>query len=702
MEGMNTLPAPPDQPARERVLTWFLPLLPAITGMLLLALAIPATENSVGSELRTRATYRVERFADAYAAQIASVLARKASEIELLAAMAAGPMPLPALREQMQQQKQRSSAYVWIGLTDAAGQVAAASDGLLEGVSIAGRGVFVNGRQGLWFGSLHPPVALRQPLLDSGMPVPDELADIALPVRDAQGQLKGVMATHLNARYLEDLRATLLGSTGTDLGLSLSLVDADGRLLLGPRSGWRDGEWAELMALPAGRALTRQDDQGRQMLIARAPVTPGDSDLRTGWQVVAAQPVATALASVNALERKLLVGGGTATLLLGLTGFALARRLGRPFSDAERRLREQGEVLSAVVDAASDAIIGVDEHGRVALSNPAAARIFGRPAEAMQGLPLEQLLPAAAGRPLLSWLAPPVSGEGGDSGDAAVRQVGGLRADGTALELEASVSEVRVRGQRLVTAILRDVTERSQAERALRRYRRELSELTQRLLDQEKTTTRRLAQTLHDQLGQTLGAIRLSFDALCGLRPADADARWVAREHKLGELVDTAIAEVRQALVILRPPLLESAGLEAALDNEVRSRRSEAGPAELALVVQPGARQRRWPADVEYAAFMVAREALSNALLHADARRIHLVIDGDADRLSVSVQDDGVGLSDGLAQGRPGHLGMVGMRERALAIGARLAVGSGPAGGTLVTLTWDARADAAGLSCAEA
>lgn len=695
MSIMTDHPVQAPRPARERVLTWALPLLPAIAGLLLLALVLAATERSVGTELRARAAYRVERFADTYAGQIANVLARKAGEIELLAAMATGPMPLPALREQMQLQKQRSSAYVWIGLTDAEGQVVAASDGLLEGRSIANRGVYVNGRQGLWFGTLHPPVALRQPLLDYGMTVPDELADIALPVKDAQGGLRGVMATHLNASYLDELRSALVGGAGTDLALTLTLVDADGRVLLGPRTGWREGEWAGLMALPAGRALRRQNDEGRELLIARAPVLPGDSDLRTGWQVVAAQPVATALASVNALERDLLLWGGGATLLLGLTGFAVARRLARPFSDAERRLREQGEVLSAVVDAASDAIIGVDERGRVTLSNPAAARIFGLSAGQMLDQPLERLLPAAAGRPLAEWLAPQADP---DTHERGVRRVGGLRADGTALELEASVSEVRVRGRWLVTAILRDVTERSRAERALRRYRSELSELTQRLLDQEKVTTRRLAQTLHDQLGQTLGAIRLSFDALCGLRPADADARWLERERKLGELVDTAIAEVRQALVILRPPLLESAGLQAALDNELHSRRTDAGDVALVLAVQPGAQDCRWPADVEYAAFMVAREALSNALLHARASQVRLEIDGDADRLQLSVQDDGIGLSDGLAQGRPGHLGMVGMRERALAIGARLTVAGGPDGGTHVTLVWDALTEGAGLS----
>lgn len=684
-----------DRPARERVLTWVLPLLPAVAGLMLLGLVLPATERSVGAELRTRAAYRVERFADAYAGQIGNLLARKASEIELLAAMAASPMPRAELRTRLQQQKERSGAYVWIGLTDAEGQVVAASDGLLEGRSIASRGVFVNGRQGLWFGSLHPPVALRQPLLDYGMPVPDELADIALPVRDTQGGLAGVMATHLNARYLEDLRAALVGGAGSDLELSLSLVDADGRLLLGPRVGWRDGEWSALTAQPAGRALQRQDDNGRDVLIARVPVQPGDSDLRTGWQVVAAQPVASALASVHALERDLLLWGGTATLLLGLTGFAVARRLGRPFSDAERRLREQGEVLSAVVDGASDAVIGVDGGGRVTLFNPAAAHIFGLPAGQMKGQPLQRLLPSAAEDVLSHWLSHDPASEGAER---AVRRVGGLRADGTALELEASVSQVQVRGQRLVTAILRDVTERSRAERALQRYRAELSELTQRLLDQEKTTTRRLAQTLHDQLGQTLGAIRLSFDALCGLRPAGADARWLERERKLGELVDQAIAEVRQALVNLRPPLLEKAGLQAALDNEVRSRRGEAGDLDLHLQVLPGAAGCRWPADVEYAAFMVAREALANALLHARATQVRLVIDGDADRLRLSVEDDGIGLSEALAEGRPGHLGMVGMRERALAIGARLTAGSGPQGGTAVTLAWDTPPAGAGLS----
>jgi signal transduction histidine kinase len=150
--------------------------------------------------------------------------------------------------------------------------------------------------------------------------------------------------------------------------------------------------------------------------------------------------------------------------------------------------------------------------------------------------------------------------------------------------------------------------------------------------------------------------------------------------------------------VALRPPLLDEAGLPAALDNEVRARSLEAEPIVLRLDVASDAASQRWPADVEYAAFMIAREALANALLHAQATEVVLRIEGTPGWLSLQVIDDGVGLSPELAGGRPGHLGIVGMRERALAIGARLEAHKAASGGTVVSLKWGtAKASTAGL-----
>jgi PAS domain S-box-containing protein len=358
----------------------------------------------------------------------------------------------------------------------------------------------------------------------------------------------------------------------------------------------------------------------------------------------------------------------------------------------EQRLREQGEVLAAVINAASDAVISVDMGGRITLFNPAAARIFGRSAESMVGQPLDTLLPPAH-RADHQGLMRRFAESSTTTRPMGFGRVKGLRADGAELELEASISQITVRGHKLLTAILRDVSERVRAEQALARYQVELSELTQRLLHQEQVTTRDLAQTLHDQLGQTLGAIRLSFDALGNMTREQIPPRALERARIVGQQIDQAIAEVRQALVKLRPPLLESAGLLAALDNEIRQRAPEAEPVRLELMHDERAAGQRWPEDVEYAAFMVAREAIANALEHARCRQVRVRVQGNAERLRLDIGDDGIGLPPDAAQGRPGHLGMVGMRERALAIGARLQARARTDGGTLITLTWVARPD---------
>jgi PAS domain S-box-containing protein len=229
-----------------------------------------------------------------------------------------------------------------------------------------------------------------------------------------------------------------------------------------------------------------------------------------------------------------------------------------------------------------------------------------------------------------------------------------------------------------------DITAQRRAEQALLDSQRELSELAQRLLVQERETTQRLAQALHDRLGQLLGSCRLHLDMAAG--PAPAGEAPLARASAL---LDQAVAEVRRLLVDLRPSLLDTQGLVASLDNELRS--AGAGlPVRTRLHADAVARAAHWPAGVEYAAFMIAREALANALRHAGAGRIEIEVDGDGRRLRLTVRDDGRGIAAAQLDSRPGHLGLVGMRERALAIGAHLEIGPAQPRGTRVSLTWEA------------
>lgn len=231
-----------------------------------------------------------------------------------------------------------------------------------------------------------------------------------------------------------------------------------------------------------------------------------------------------------------------------------------------------------------------------------------------------------------------------------------------------------------------DISERKRAELALERSQQDLSALAASLMSQERETNWRIAQTLHDQLGQQLSSARLYLDVA---QAALADGQPVSPDlvPKALSLLTGAIAEVRHVLQELRPPLLEEHGLAAALDNELRNTPAGSLGVELAMEVATEVRGQRWPDAVEYAAFMITREAVANALQHAGARSVAVSLEGGAGFLCLSVEDDGAGVAPEAREGVPGHLGIVGMRERAQAVGGHLVVGPRESGGTVVDLT---------------
>jgi signal transduction histidine kinase len=172
-----------------------------------------------------------------------------------------------------------------------------------------------------------------------------------------------------------------------------------------------------------------------------------------------------------------------------------------------------------------------------------------------------------------------------------------------------------------------------------------------------------------------------------------ADALAVAREGpqreamlgQLDALVDEGNRQVREVLVDLRPPHLEDFGLARALALELQSREMFAGGMLIALR-DDAATGQRWPPEVEYAAFMVAREAVRNALRHAGGRKVEVRLAGDAAVMDLKVVDDGAG-GVPLVPAR-GHLGLQGMRERAQGVGAALTIESAPSGGVRVCWRW--------------
>jgi len=244
------------------------------------------------------------------------------------------------------------------------------------------------------------------------------------------------------------------------------------------------------------------------------------------------------------------------------------------------------------------------------------------------------------------------------------------------------VSTNAASGARSLLGMNWDITDRRRSEHVLLDHRRQLSTLTVQLMQQEQQTTKKLAQVLHDQLGQTLTAARLMLDLQLQSHPSEAAIR-------MDGLMTQAMEQVRDLLVDLRPPMLEERGLGFALDNEVRRAQSLTQVCDLLFHVTDEAMERRWPSDIEYAFFMIAREAITNALVHSRAKLIQVRLEVAHEGLTVEVIDDGLGFPAAGMERRAGHLGLVGMQERAAAVSARLSVGSEPGDGSRVKLAWE-------------
>lgn len=349
-------------------------------------------------------------------------------------------------------------------------------------------------------------------------------------------------------------------------------------------------------------------------------------------------------------------------------------------------LQEEQETLAAVVNSTSNAVIAVDQAGHITIFNPAAERIFGYSRAAMQGQTLERLMPERfrAAHPTHRHH---FAEEKGPSRMMGMGLVKGQHADGSELDLEVTIAQVAVKTRQMQMAVLKDVTERVRTTAVFEQSRAQLSELTQKLMTQEKTLVKRLAQTLHDQLGQTMAAVRMAHETIIALQ-GDAVPKPIDRLQKqMGLMIAQAIRQVRQVLVDLRPPLLDEQGLAAALDNELRNRSLSLPKMDISIHVPPDMALMRWPTEVEYAAFMVAREAVENALRHSGASAVAVELSGSPTALSLAVVDNGFGLAAGATQ-KAGHLGMLGMQERAHSIAATVTVDSNEEHGTRITFNW--------------
>lgn len=195
-----------------------------------------------------------------------------------------------------------------------------------------------------------------------------------------------------------------------------------------------------------------------------------------------------------------------------------------------------------------------------------------------------------------------------------------------------------------------------------------------RVLNAQEAERRRIAQELHDQIGQNLTAVLLDAERLGEL----LDGEQAEILDDMAELAKEILDEARRISYELRPAALDDLGLASAIEALCTGTARRAGiEISHSVDVLLPALDR----DVELTIFRITQEALTNAVRHASCNHVTVRLAADQDAVVLLVADDGVGIADTHAGG-----GIRGMRERAHAIGGRLQITVPPAGGTQVSL----------------
>ena len=325
----------------------------------------------------------------------------------------------------------------------------------------------------------------------------------------------------------------------------------------------------------------------------------------------------------------------------------------------------------AVFEASPDAMLIVDSGGLIRDLNPQTLTMFGWRREEMEGSGVEMLIPAASRsrheRHRVRYAEAPRLRPMGQG-----QELQALRKNGTTFPVEISLSPSQLAsGPEHVICTIRDIS-------AWKRMRW-MSRMKVMAAENER---RHLSRELHDEFLQFLVAFKIRGKLLADETDGEERARaWAV----IADEILNAIRGVKRMIRGLRSPKLEQQGLVSALATLFRDARKVHG-----VTIHANLRLK-WVADeldpaAVLALYRIVQEAVTNAATHAKVREAAVTLRSEDGMIIAEIRDEGCGfeLPGPGAEPDDGHIGLVGMRERAEAVGGSLTVQTSPGKGTTV------------------
>ena len=250
---------------------------------------------------------------------------------------------------------------------------------------------------------------------------------------------------------------------------------------------------------------------------------------------------------------------------------------------------------------------------------------------------------------------------------------------------------------RLVPSVhraLREARERAERKRTQQQLReshdqlRSLSVYLQYVREEERTT---IAREVHDELGQALSGLKLQLVWLTRHLPKKS-RKLREKAGTISAHIDETIHAVQRIATALRPGILDTAGLVAAIEWQAHEFETQTG---IECQVRTEIQDTSWDQDLSTAFFRIFQEALTNVMRHASANQVEVRLAEQNGHVVLEVKDNGRGISDAEIHNSK-SIGLLGMQERAALLGGKVSWQGHPGMGTLVGVRIPRRAASAG------
>lgn len=345
----------------------------------------------------------------------------------------------------------------------------------------------------------------------------------------------------------------------------------------------------------------------------------------------------------------------------------------------EDALKANEEKFRAITSTATDAVILMNDEGKISYWNPAAEKIFGYTNNEALGKELHMLL------------VPQEYYHAYKDGFSVFRTTGkgpvvgktleflAVRKDGTLFPIEASISVIQVKGKWEAVGIVRDITERKLDEKTLIQYAERLQALSGRLIEVQEDERRSIVQELHNEIGQSLNGLKLYLEDIAAM-PAE---EMPQKMHDALALVQELMFKLRNMSLDLRPSMLDDQGLLPALQWYCERYRLRTN-----IQVQfahSGLLDMRFVPEIETAAYRIVQEALTNVSRHADADEVKVCVTCSPERLEIQIEDNGKGFDHREVRESGSTAGIKWMHERVTLLNGYLKIDSAPGKGTRIS-----------------